>query len=212
MLAYNAALNNIQHSSILCLPKPLSPTPATFQLSSGWSFCYVMWHSGGANELVITAIFPPIECEATEARGCIWILPGVVTAAIAFARDCMCRGRVTEVERDINDAPKAFLSSLDCSFRKNAVKKRTGTMSQETAYILYVLNALVFKEEKVLHPLQVSRFVLRHPTSLPFSHVLWIILLKNEDVRRTSNTFCCQWCYCTIDTWSLNLTMQFHIL
>lgn len=84
----------------------------------------------------------------------------------------MCRGRETEVRRDVSGAPEASLSSLGCAFRKNAVKKKTGTMSKETAYILCMLNALVFKEEKVLHPLQVSRFVLRHTSSVPFYHTL----------------------------------------
>lgn len=77
MLAHNAALNNIQHSSILCSPKTPSPPPATSQLSSElnegneWARgVFAMWHGtlGGANELVIAAIFPPIGCEATEAR------------------------------------------------------------------------------------------------------------------------------------------------
>lgn len=44
--------------------------------------------------------------------------------------------------------PEKSLSGLDCAFRKNAVKKKIGTMSKETAYFfVYMLNSLVFKEE-----------------------------------------------------------------
>lgn len=83
--------------------------------------------------------------------------------------------------------PEKSLSGLDCAFRKNAVKKKIGTMSKETAYFfVYMLNSLVFKEE---FSVLCKKVCIKAPSisffffSFFFSpHTLSALLLKNEDI------------------------------
>lgn len=56
-----------------------------------------------------------------------------------FVRYCTCRSKERKVGKGIEGVPEKCLSGLESAFGKNAVTKKTGTMSKATAYFFCVI-------------------------------------------------------------------------